>query len=505
MKAVGDEQFDASSSLREALWGVLKEKISGPLSHILVISDVWRVSDAAQAALWCGFVRQHCQSGFLISGNTALPVEIPFGFHLSSQPFGRLLHSLDSHVVGRLQVDENHPAMALLNFIGEFPYETARGLKEAYFLDWCLLRSPPHLHTTVRRLPVKRLSYLMKKLFEDPAVFFAEWGLYEANVIAALELLGVAAFAKGEEIDWDDASSGQIRNWKMLTEYAARQCLKQLSSTQVVEDRPKFIQAISSVEINQALCDLVKRQPEDIAEMWLYLSITQRIVLFYPDCHIRPQPRDIAGTKLIKEIKKLAFDVVIRPRFAVGGKPMGHLLDTEAMLRSTASANSAEELFQMMRKCPQTGNLVPAGDCIGLVRCPRCDGPLEVDNATHLTAADRGKVDELFRDYRLFQYFFERVAELFIRLRSTSKDARYLHDFLKGLINETTMQVSWHFMTAIVRVIEDIGGSNVELIDAVIAAVKCNRQSEIKPNAISLLRALVSCAGQVVDAGIIFY
>jgi hypothetical protein len=48
---VSDASFDSSSSLTEDLWGVFKKKISNPLAHLLLFSDVWRISNQPSTIL----------------------------------------------------------------------------------------------------------------------------------------------------------------------------------------------------------------------------------------------------------------------------------------------------------------------------------------------------------------------------------------------------------------------------------------------------------------------
>jgi len=49
--AVSDPNFDSSSSLTEGLWGIFKSKVSNSLAHLLLVSDVWRVSNETTMSL----------------------------------------------------------------------------------------------------------------------------------------------------------------------------------------------------------------------------------------------------------------------------------------------------------------------------------------------------------------------------------------------------------------------------------------------------------------------
>ena len=51
VEAVNDSDFDSSSSLTEALWGVFKHKLSYPLSHLLLVSDICKISTSSSINL----------------------------------------------------------------------------------------------------------------------------------------------------------------------------------------------------------------------------------------------------------------------------------------------------------------------------------------------------------------------------------------------------------------------------------------------------------------------
>ena len=51
LDAVSDRDFDSSSSLTEGLWGIFKIKISNLFAHLLLVSDVWRVSNETAMSL----------------------------------------------------------------------------------------------------------------------------------------------------------------------------------------------------------------------------------------------------------------------------------------------------------------------------------------------------------------------------------------------------------------------------------------------------------------------
>ncbi len=115
---VSDPQFDASSSLTEGLWGFLKHKISIPLAHLLLTSDVWRVFDSTTMSLWCDFVDANYPERLLLLNSNEKTVQIPVGFRFCRQPFGRLLVSYDTITAVNQQEKLNEPLHWLLRRIG---------------------------------------------------------------------------------------------------------------------------------------------------------------------------------------------------------------------------------------------------------------------------------------------------------------------------------------------------------------------------------------------------
>jgi hypothetical protein len=101
------------------------------------------------------------------------------------------------------------------------------------------------------------MSYLVDNLFEEAGMFFLDWEHWQAEVIAALELVSIASFAKAD-VDhdfWSDAP-GRLRNWKFFTEAAARLSLATLASSDVLNSHERFMQSVSSIEVrsNALIC-----------------------------------------------------------------------------------------------------------------------------------------------------------------------------------------------------------------------------------------------------------
>ncbi len=120
---VSEPNFDSSSSLTEGLWGSLKQKISIPLAHLLITSDVWRVTDSATMSLWCDFVVENYPKWLMLLNSSDRTIHIPIGFHFCSQPFGRLLVSFDSHPGFNQEAKLNAPLNWLLHRIGNYSNE----------------------------------------------------------------------------------------------------------------------------------------------------------------------------------------------------------------------------------------------------------------------------------------------------------------------------------------------------------------------------------------------
>ena len=94
------------------------------------------------------------------------------------------------------------------------------------------------------------MSYLVDNLFEESAMFFLDWEHWQGEVIAALELISIASFAKTdiEKDFWSDAPT-RMRNWKFFTDTAARLSLATLASSDVINSHERFMQSISSIEV----------------------------------------------------------------------------------------------------------------------------------------------------------------------------------------------------------------------------------------------------------------
>ncbi len=266
VNAVGDASFDSSSSLTKGLWGVFKQKISNPLAHLLLVSDVWRISDRFSMNLWCDFVDENYPNRLILPSPSDSVVQMPIGFRLCTRPLGRLLASFKNNQTQNI----NEPLQWLLNRLAENEDNDSQEIKQvrtklcslrstgvganqlrlfyffkAYFLDCFLLRIHPHLHSCLRKVPLSKMGSLVDYLFEEPVPFFTTWEEWEARVIAVLELVSLVSFAKSDDDFWDDATL--ISDWKSFTKEGARLSLKKLGSPDVT--RINFIMAVSSIEV----------------------------------------------------------------------------------------------------------------------------------------------------------------------------------------------------------------------------------------------------------------
>ena len=223
-------------------------------------------------------------------------------------PFSRLLHFLKRNYNPTRDQNENQdidmeqkvgdPNQWLLDYIRNNE-EDALDVKEAYFRDWLLMQTPPHLHGAVRRLPFSSMRSIMNDMFDDPDYYLEQWKQHEARVIAALELLAIAAFTK----DAEEVFSGTSH----------------LSRPTTFNQNQKFFQAITSIEVNKALEDLVN-SIDDMSNLWLGLRITKRMLLFDSNCDVKlPELQGLTGEKLFKNLTTLVIESVIRPRLAADG------------------------------------------------------------------------------------------------------------------------------------------------------------------------------------------
>ena len=128
--AVSDANFDSSSSLSEGLWGSFKQKISSALAQLLVISDVWRVSDEQTLLLWCEFVEANYPQRLMLLNSADAVVQMPMGFRFCTQPFGRLLVSFDRNYAENAESLMNEPLRWLLDYIDRNADESEVDLKE---------------------------------------------------------------------------------------------------------------------------------------------------------------------------------------------------------------------------------------------------------------------------------------------------------------------------------------------------------------------------------------
>ena len=82
-----------------------------------------------------------------------------------------------------------------------------------------------------------RMKDILNTLFADPECFLEDWESHEAKVIAALELLNIASFAISQAVTWPNASSIQIRSWKVFIDSATRLSLAELSTPAMLQSQ----------------------------------------------------------------------------------------------------------------------------------------------------------------------------------------------------------------------------------------------------------------------------
>ena len=218
---------------------------------------------------WCDFVETNFPDKVLFHSTDAL-VQIPVGFRYCHQPFGRLLASFDRQYALSPDSPLNKPLRWLLERVNQengLVQEVSTSLlsstylfwksflflfflNKAYFRDWLLLRLPPHLHNCAEQFPMARMKDILNTLFADPECFLEDWESHEAKVIAALELLNIASFAISQAVTWPNASSTQIRSWKVFIDSATRLSLAELSTPAMLQSQKKLLQSITSIEVN---------------------------------------------------------------------------------------------------------------------------------------------------------------------------------------------------------------------------------------------------------------
>lgn len=250
---------------------------------------------------------------------------------------------------------------------------------------------------------------------------------------------------------------------------------------------------------------------KDLPQLWLGLRITKRILVFDPDSDIRlPELQVSAPHRLFDSLTDLVITSVIRPRLASDGQGRRFVrqADLYALLKSTSSCSSPEELSKILGECPTTNSIVLREDNVAGKdidgHCSSCASPLttieeteddQTHPVTHLRSPNEKEINSLFEDHQKFMFFFERVAELFIQQRKNNP--RDIQDFLQYLLSsDSRLRVSWRFMTVIVRTVLSTR-SGKKVMDDLLLTIRCNRPSgEFNVNAHNLLRALLACADQ---------
>ncbi len=117
-----------------------------------------------------------------------------------------------------------------------------------------MLRIPPQFHFCMGQVPLDKMTTLVNNLFQDSSNFFLEWDRYEADVIAALEIVSIASYAtadvSGVRANLWKRITRRMRNWQIFTESAAYISLTALASPTVLkQSRERFIQSVSSIEV----------------------------------------------------------------------------------------------------------------------------------------------------------------------------------------------------------------------------------------------------------------
>jgi hypothetical protein len=211
------------------------------------------------------------------------------------------------------------------------------------------------------------------------------------------------------------------------------------------------------------------------------------MLLFNPGHSVQlPELQGSSAEQLMQSLTELVIESVIRPRVAVAeaaSKRSVRQADLNALLKSTSTCDSPRELAKILRQCPETESLVLTEENASLDgKCSSCGQPLVQkviighqaintrayvadgtgNEATavlveapppvrvtreHLKEPDARSVESLFEDHQKFLFFFERVADLYIQQRRNNPED--IRIFLRHLINDTRLRVSWRFLTVI--------------------------------------------------------
>lgn len=111
-----------------------------------------------------------------------------------------------------------------------------------------MLHVPPHLHPCLELLPIGNMLNLIDTFFGDQETYFESWKCFEADVVAALELVSIATFALQKVFPWN-AGFVNIRSWMKFSKEAALLSLTTLSDPAVIQNRNRWMRSLSSIEV----------------------------------------------------------------------------------------------------------------------------------------------------------------------------------------------------------------------------------------------------------------
>jgi len=93
------------------------------------------------------------------------------------------------------------------------------------------------------------MADLVEELFDNQESFFEDWNGHEAEVVAALELGSIAMFNVRDISPWDTCDD-QLSSWKLFSNETARSSIEMLSNPMVFQEKSKWVQSISSIEVS---------------------------------------------------------------------------------------------------------------------------------------------------------------------------------------------------------------------------------------------------------------
>lgn len=427
-------------SLAEGLQSVLSEQVSHSLSHLLIQTDVSKITESTMQ-LWCDCIETNYPDRLVVPKENRSLVEPPSYYMTSRFPFSRFFC---------LSINEknssNPPSQWLLRYLND---SRNPALKQDYFCDWFFAQLPSHLHRVVSYFPFDFMSTLVNSLFIDPN-FITDWLQQKECVLTALEFMNVTASC-GPDIVHFRWNAEEIRTWTELIAAAIKSSSAVLGESAFsLSNTERLLHAITSLEINQALFSLLK----DYANLLLGLKITKFILLFAETRHsgTESSPR----YKACERLRSFLLDALVKPLVNDSFRGVDPS-DIGIFVNGILLSRSEEELFHLINHSIGPGSILPR------------------------------QASKLFVASKVFPSLLEHILESSILFYDH-------HDLqiIDAITRDAESNLSRRCMVVILKSLLN-ASHGVRTIDTVLMKLSCNSIKNLTPNGKTFLEALVFC------------